>query len=158
MQCPICLENFTRINILSCSHPVCNNCRQRWIYNCPLCRNNSCVLSIENITTEIYKLPKYPSRKDTSYPIKKGEMIILKNIFGDFESTELYNIPIGSQLLCQKFKSNNWWYGTLIDISLHSFQIDNAIYYNRNNGNIYRASPSKRTIKNFTKDQIFLIS
>ena len=157
MQCPVCLDNFTSINILSCSHPLCSGCRQNWTQSCPLCRNNSHILSVNNINETICKLPCYPSEKNTSCPITPEEIIMLKNIFGNFEKSKFHNIPIGSKILYQNFASNCWWFGTLVQKRFYSLQIDNSIYYNRNNGNIYKATPSIRTIDNSDTDQIFLV-
>ena len=157
MQCPVCLEDFTSINILSCSHPLCDSCATRWTQNCPLCRDNSCVLNIDNITEKIYKLPKYSGPKNTSPPISQSERLILTNIFGKFSDIKLYNIPLGSRILYQNFKSNHWWFGIISEIHLNSFTINNSIYYNRNNGSIYKATPSTRSLEYNSEDQIFLI-
>ena len=49
MNCPICIEKYTKdtIQVLSCGHDICINCVTK-INKCPLCNNN-----IQIITTPI---------------------------------------------------------------------------------------------------------
>ena len=157
MQCPVCLENFTSINILSCSHPLCSECRQNWRHSCPLCRNNSHILSVNNITETICKLPRYPSVKNFSKDITAEELIILNNIFGNLTRINFLAIDIGYSILYQNFKSNHWWYGIITSINNDTFSMKNCIYYNRNNGNIYKATPSVRTLTMFNNDTVFVV-
>jgi len=123
-----------------------------------LCRSDIIIRTVsEDFENQILDI-SINSEKGKSQPIQQNELQILKSIFGNFKSISYQSINIFDKILCQNYINNCWWIGVVRSHNNHQIIIDNAIYLQRNNGNIYKSEPPSRKINLSNKDNYFLIS